>query len=113
MNVTSIDLSAMNTELVTSMEGMFQTCGGLTSLDLSNFNTSSVTNMSYMLIDCVDLTTLDLGNFDTSKVTDMSSMFYGTSSLKEVRVSNLWDMSSVTNTYHMFAGSGVSSVTVV
>ena len=87
MNVTSIDLSAMNTELVTSMEGMFQTCGGLTSLDLTSFN--------------------------TSKVTNMSSMFYGTSSLKEVRVSNLWDMSSVTNTYHMFAGSGVSSVTVV
>ena len=87
MNVTSIDLSAMNTESVTSMEGMFHDCSSLTSLDLTSFN--------------------------TSKVTNMSSMFYGTSSLKEVRVSNLWDMSSVTNTYHMFAGSGVSSVTVV
>ena len=40
-------------------------------------------------------------------------MFYGTSSLTEIRVSNLWDMSSVTNTTGMFDRSGVSSVTVV
>ena len=36
----------------------------------------------------------------------MSSMFYGTSSLTEIRVSNLWDMSSVTNTSGMFERSG-------
>lgn len=55
----------------------------------------------------------DLTSFNTSKVTSMGNMFYGTSSLKEIRVSNLWDMSSVTNTSGMFERSGVSSVTVV
>ena len=109
----NLDLTAFDTNNVTNITAMFRNCSNLDNINLSSFDTSNVTEMQTMFYGCGKLLELDLSGFNTSKVTNMSSMFYGTSSLKEVRVSNLWDMSSVTNTYHMFAGSGVSSVTVV
>ena len=95
------------------MEGMFLGYSHLVRLDLSNFDTSNVTNMASMFRNNYALEELDLTSFNTSNVTDMSGMFCVTRGLKEIRVSNLWDMSSVTNTTDMFVQSGVSSVTVV
>ena len=37
-------------------------CKNLTSLNLSTLNTSNVTNMNYMLNNCYNLTTLSLGD---------------------------------------------------
>ena len=101
-NVTSIDLSNMdtsgmtsmrdmfrkdtsltnitfgdnlNTANVTSMNGVFWDCNLLTSIDLSNFNTSSVTDMNNMFAECSSLTALDLSNFDTSNVTSMGNPY--------------------------------------
>ena len=54
--MTSIDLSALDTSEVTNMGGMFGGCEGLTSLDVSNFDTSNVTNMSVMFTSCSSLT---------------------------------------------------------
>ena len=132
--MTSIDLSALDTSEVTNMVQMFRYCSGLTRLDVSNFDTSKVTDMSsmfgwcrslinldvsnfdtskvidmnYMFGDCSSLTSLDLSNFDTSNVTDMHTMFTQCFSLASLDVSN-FDTSNVTNMHYMF--SSCSSLT--
>ena len=73
--LTSLNLSNFNTEKVTDMQGMFKECSNLTSLDLSNFNTAKVTDMTYMFYGCDALTSLDLTSFNTAEVTNMSNMF--------------------------------------
>ena len=93
----------LNTEEMTDMSRMFAECSSLTSLDLSNFNTANVTNMSEMFSGCRSLTSLDLSKFNTKKVTNMSNMFYNCRSLTTITVSNLWDVSNVTNGDAMFA----------
>lgn len=93
----------LNTEEMTDMSEMFLGCSSLTSLDLSNFNTANVTNMSGMFSGCSSLTSLDLSSFNTENVTNMSEMFCNNPSLTTITVSNLWDVSNVTNGYAMFA----------
>ena len=100
-NVTSIDLSALDTSNVTNMSAMFSYCRGLTNLDVSKFDTSQVTDMSSMFGGCRSLTSLDVSKFDTSQVTDMSSMFGGCSSLTSLDVSS-FDTSQVTDMNSMF-----------
>ncbi|MCQ2440190.1 MAG: InlB B-repeat-containing protein, partial [Oscillospiraceae bacterium] len=107
-NMTSADLSLLNTTGVTSMGGMFYNCSDLTSLDLSGFDTSSVNDMSSMFEGCSSLTSLDVSGFSTNSVNDMSSMFEGCSSLTSLDVSG-FNTSSVTEMHHMF--SGCSSLT--
>ena len=102
-NITSLDLSNLDTSKVTNMSGMFNGCSSLKSLDLSNFNTSNVTNMSLMFLGCNSLTNLNLSNFDTLKVIDMSSMFFYCGSLTILDLSD-FDTSKVTNMDCMFFG---------
>jgi len=99
--MTSIDLSALDTSEVTDMRNMFQYNESLTNLDLSNFDTSQVTNMSRMFYYCRSLTSLDVSRFDTSNVVDMSDMFYECSKLTSLDLSN-FDTSEVTNMQGMF-----------
>ena len=86
--MTSIDLSALDTSEVTNMKGMFENCRSLTSLDLSNLDTSQVTDIGGMFAGCGSLTSLDVSNFDTSQVTNMNSMFFMCSNLTSLDVSN-------------------------
>ena len=110
--VTSIDLSALDTSEVTNMSGMFSGCSSLTNLDVSNFDTSKVTNMSSMFNNCQSLTNLDVSNFDTSQVTNMSNMFSACNSLTSLDVSK-FDTSEVTNMMDMFIGcSGLTNLDV-
>ena len=100
-SLTSLDVSNFDTSQVTDMFGMFNSCSRLTSLDVSNFDTSQVTDMGDMFKSCWGLTSLDLSNFDTSKVTDMFGMFEYCSSLTSLDVSN-FDTSNVRNMSSMF-----------
>ena len=127
-NVTSIDLSNLDTSGMTSMKGMFsgntsltdiifgdnfdtsnvtimngvfRDCNSLASTDLSSFNTSSVTDMNYMFAECSSLTTLDLSNFDTSNTTSFQHMFDNCSNLTTLNLSN-FDTSNVTHMNYMF-----------
>ena len=99
--LTSLDVSKFNTSNVTSMGGMFSSCSSLTSLDVSKFDTSQVTNMSNMFSSCFSLTSLDLSKFNTSKVINMDNMFQGCRSLTSLDVSN-FDTSNVTSMIGMF-----------
>ena len=99
-NLTHIEgMENLNTEMVTTMEGMFYECNPLTSLDVTNFNTANVTNMSSMFQSCSISSSLDLTSFNTANVTDMSSMFkycaITSLDLTSFNTANVTDMSSM------------------
>ena len=100
-NLTSIDVTNLDTSAVKYMGNMFQECGSLKSLDLSPFNTSAVTSMDYMFYQCSSLTSLDLSSFNTSAVTDMGWMFARCSSLTSLDLSS-FNTSAVTSMGYMF-----------
>ena len=111
-SLPSLDVSSFDTSKVTDMSSMFNRCTSLTSLDLSSFNTSQVTDMNDMFFYCDGLTSLDLSSFDTSKVTDMSEMFNRCTSLTSLDLSS-FDTSKVTNMDRMFGGcSSLTSLDV-
>jgi len=127
---TYINLSGIDTSLVTNMSGMFRGCEGLTEIVLDsekvedsedprygkflNFNTANVTDMSYMFCSAtvdveppsaMSLATLDVSGLDTSNVTNMSHMFYMCWQLSELdvsgfRTSNVTDMSCMFSCYN-------------
>ena len=96
-NATNINLSNFDTSNVTNMDSMFANCSSLTSLDFSNFDTSKVTNMSYMFYCCHHLQSIDLSNFDTTKVTSMDMFLFATSSLKQITVGPLVDLTKTSD----------------
>lgn len=101
-NITSIDLSKLNTSNATNMRGIFAVCSSLPTIDVGNFDTSNVTNMRSMFSGCTNLTTINgLNNWDTSKVTTMRAMFQRCTSLTSIDVSN-FDTSNVTDMSYMF-----------
>ena len=122
-------INKLNTNNVTTLEGMFQSCYELEYLDLSNFNTSNVikinhmfnhcyklkkikginnfiTNkviaMNSMFQSCYELEYLDLSNFNTSNVTDMSWMFNECYKLKEIKGIHKFITNKVTDMNTMF-----------
>ena len=97
------DLKYLNTEQVTNMSYMFESCSALSSLDLSNFNTAIVTDMSYMFYGCSALSSLDLSNFYTKEVGNMVCMFSGCSALKTIYASEKFVTSKVQSGEGMFA----------
>ena len=103
-------VSNWNTSKVESMSSMFALCP-LTSLDLSNWDTSNVEHLQCMFSTCSSLTSVgDISNWDTSKVVSMADVFTGCSSLKTLNLSN-WDVSNVAKLDGMFYGC--SSLTTV
>ena len=69
--------------------------------NLNLLDTSNVTNMSYLFTNC-KMTELDLSSFDTTNVTNMREMFSYCSSLKNIYVSESWNVDNITNDYRMF-----------
>ena len=100
-NLTSLDISKLDTSNVTDMSGMFQDCSSLTTLDVSSLNTSKVTNMDGMFKLCSSITTLDASGFDTSRVTNMEDMFDRCTGLTAIALSG-FDTALVTNMGGMF-----------
>ena len=101
-NVTSIDLSNMDTSGMTSMMDMFRKDTSLTNITFGdNFNTANVTSMNGVFWDCNSLTSIDLSNFNTSNVTDINNMFAECSSLIALDLSN-FDTSNVTSMGNLY-----------
>lgn len=127
--ITSLDLSAWNTDSLTNMYCMFENCTKLTSLNLSGWDMSNVTSMKglfghdqqltnlrfdgwntgnvrfmgHMFEYCTKLTGLDLSGWDTSNVTDMSALFNNCTSLASLKLGDRWNMGNVTDTAWMFS----------
>ena len=84
-NVTSIDLSNMDTSGMTNMFNMFSDNTSLTNITFGdNFNTANVTNMGGMFKNCTILKTIDLSSFDTSNATIFASMFMNCQGLQNL-----------------------------
>ena len=98
----------------TSLYKFFNGWTNLTSADVSNIDTSAVTNASSCFSGCSSLTSLDLSSWDTSKITDMSSLVSGCSSLKTLNMDN-FDLSSANEGGSWLSGgfSGCSALTSV
>jgi surface protein len=109
--LTSLDVSGLDTSIITNMGRMFNGCSSLAFLTLgSNFNTTTATDMYAMFDGCSSLTSLDLGSqFNTSSVTDMSAMFHNCSSLTSLDLGDHFDTSSVIDIGSLF--DGCSSLT--
>ena len=99
--LTSLNLSNFNTEKVTDMQGMFGECSDLTSLNITSFNTEKVTNMRQMFYNCSDLTSLNLSNFNTEKVMYMSNMLYNCNKLTSLDLTS-FNTAEVTKMDNMF-----------
>ena len=115
-NLTSIDLTYLDTSKVEDMRMMFHGIRNLTNLDLTNFDTSNAIDMNTMF-STTGLSTITFGeNFDTSNVTDMNWMFNNIRNLTQIitpegiNVIN-WDTSRVTNMSNMFSTTGLSTIT--
>ena len=101
--VKTIDLTNLDTNMVTNMMSMFGNNSKLTSINFGdNFDTSRVTNMAWMFANCNNLVKLDLSSFKTANVTTMMGMFSGCSSLTDLDLSN-FDTHNVTNMNQMFS----------
>ena len=98
LNLTHIEgMENLNTEMVTTMEGMFCMCKALSSLDVTNFNTANVTDMYLMFNSCTKLTSLNLYNFNTENVTNMLAMFSSCNNLATIYTSEKFVTTKVEN----------------
>ncbi len=104
VNLTSVDISQLDTSLSTNLSAMFRGCSSLKSIDLSKLDTSKATQISAMFADCSSLETLDLSNFDTSNVTAMSSLFSYAKNLKHIQFGEKFTTAKVTRSPYMFEG---------
>ena len=97
--VTITGLEHLDTELVTGMASMFESCKA-EEIDVSNFNTENVTAMSSMFSGCSNVKELNLKNFNTGKVTTMALMFSGCKA-KSIDLSS-FNTANVNNMDRMF-----------
>lgn len=99
-----------------SLSDFFNGAVNLTSADLSELDTSGATAMDRMFKDCSSLIDVNLKRFDSSNVTSMAELFSGCSSLEKVGLSSI-DNLSVADPYSdladMFKGcTKLSSITL-
>ncbi len=105
VSLETLDLSSFNTQSVQYMMFMFSGCGSLETLDLSSFNTQNVEYMNSMFLNCGSLRTLDLSNFNTQNVEYMNSMFSYCGGLKTLDLSD-FNTQNVKDMAEMFNNCG-------
>ena len=87
-NVSTLDLSGLDTSNMTSMSKMFYNSSKLVNIDLSEFKTSKLLYFNNMFNGCSSLVNLDLSSFDTSKISNFSNLFKDCTSLKKINLSS-------------------------
>ena len=102
-HITSIDLSHLKTESVTSTSNMFKGYSSLKVVNLEGFDASALISMDYMFSGCTSLHTIYLSELIASGVTTMERMFNGCSSLTSVDLSQI-KANQVENMNYMFNG---------
>ena len=82
----------------------FSGCSSLTSIDLSKLHTENVTTMASMFYNCLALTQLDVSGLDITKVTDTYQMFYSCTSLETIYATagTNWNLETITSSSSMF-----------
>ena len=82
----------------------FSGCSSLTSIDLSKLHTENVTTMRRMFYNCSALTELDVSGFEMANVTDIREMFYSCTSLETIYAAagTNWNLETITSSSSMF-----------
>lgn len=113
-NVTTIDVTGLDTTGITSFNMMFHGLAKLTEIvGLDKLDTSSVASMDNMFSYCTALESIDLTNVDTSNVSNMSNMFWRCSRLKTVKGFENLDIQNVDRIEGIFSGcSSITSITM-
>lgn len=100
--ITIKGIGSLDIHNVTYMQAMFGNCFSLTALDgIGNWDTCNVVDIHSIFSHCSSLATLDVSGWDTSNMKGMGNMFWGCSSLTTLDVSG-WDTSKVTYMHGMF-----------
>lgn len=105
-SLTSVTFpSTFNTKRVKTMANMFRGCVNLTSCDISNLDTTRCTSYENMFYDCTKLTDITFGtNWSFKRVASLDYMFFNCRSLTSVTFADIDNhtTSSVTNYLNMF-----------
>lgn len=113
VNLTSIDFSKFISNNITGgMSGICYNCQNISSIDLSNINTSRVNNMTEAFSGCTNLTNINLKNFDASKCIYFSYTFQNCTNLHEVDISDIASTHNYPTTTRMFYNSGISKLII-
>lgn len=88
---------------------LFKDFTNCTEIDLSNVNTSVMTITTSMFNGCTNLRKLNMTGWDTQRVEHMDEMFYDCKSLRELDLSG-FNISA--NMREMFAGAGMYKLTL-
>ena len=103
---------SMDTSNVTSMINSFADNPNLKSVDLRNWNTNKVEDFFYIFRSCSNLSEiLGIENIVTASANNLSGFFSGCVALPEINMSN-WDTSNVTNFDEMFDNLSVGSINI-
>ena len=87
-----------------SLNGAFYSTH-LVNVDLSGLNTSLLTDTRSILSHNPDLEQVDLSGWDTSRVFDTNGMFKNSPLLTTIYVSDSWDISNASDSREMFNGT--------
>ncbi len=100
-NVTSIDLTGLDTKLVTTFNSTFANCLSLTNLVINTLDVSKVTTFAYAFHNCSSLEILDISNWVGNEATTLEYMFMGCLKLKTVDFGQ-FGAEKVTSLYYIF-----------
>lgn len=88
VNLTSADLSELDTSGATAMDRMFKDCSSLIDVNLKRFDSSNVTSMAELFSGCSSLEKVDLSSIDNLSVADpysgLSDIFKGCTKLSSI-----------------------------
>jgi len=83
---------------------LFSRMPNVSSIDVSNLNTNGVTSLKEVFSKDPKLISISgLENWDTSKVTTMDGLFLNSNSLKDINSLKNWNTSNLSSMYSMFA----------
>lgn len=88
VNLTSADLSELDTSGATAMDRMFKDCSSLIDANLKRFDSSNATSMAELFSGCSSLEKVDLSSIDNLSVADpysgLADMFKGCTKLSSI-----------------------------
>ena len=109
-NILEVDLSDTT---ITSLVGMFHGCTSLTSINLSNLNTSLVSDMFQAFYDCKSLKSIDLSKLDLTNVRTFHNLFYGCENLEYINFINYNELQDQDNSEYLGIDKGVPANLVI
>jgi surface protein len=102
-SLEEVDVTDLDSSLVTNMARLFDDCDNLKKLDLKGLEFDNVTDMSQMFAGCENLLYVEFSDeVNTSKVTTMEKMFHKCNNLVTIIGLKYFDTSSVTSMSQMF-----------